>query len=242
MASNLQDSWLGHTLRVVSGGKLFPWPEQVNESIRQSYLSTSSKQKVIEPKDSSELSSDNEAPTKEHRIIIDWLENDPENPQNWSSSKKAMVSALICLLTTSVYIGAAIYTTGIEGISEQYHVSNTVALLGLTVFILGYGIGPILWCGIAELPSVGRSPVYIGTLIVFVGMQPAIIYAKNIGMLLAFRFLTGFFGSPALALGGATAADMYSPKKLNYAISFWGAAAAFGPALGKSFPAFFDQY
>lgn len=128
--------------------------------------------------------------------------------------------------------GAAIYTVGIEGIMKELQVSQTMALLGLTLFIVGYGIGPIIWCPISELPAVGRNPVYIGTLVVFVAFQPVIIYANNIHMLLAFRFLTGFFGSPALALGGATAADMYSPQKMNYAISVWGAAAAFGPALG----------
>lgn len=91
----------------------------------------------------------------------------------------------------------------------------------------------MVWGPISELPAVGRTPVYVGTLLLFFALQPCIIYAKNIGMLLAFRFLTGIFGSPALALGGATAQDMFSPQKLNYAISFWGASAAFGPALGK---------
>ena len=61
-------------------------------------------------------------------------------------------------------------------------------------------------------------------------------------MLLAFRFLTGFFGSPALALGGVSAQDMYSPRKLNYAISIWGASAAFGPVLGPVCAGFATQY
>jgi MFS transporter, DHA1 family, multidrug resistance protein len=70
------------------------------------------------------------------------------------------------------------------------------------------------------------------TLTVFVFFQFGVIYAKNFGMLLAFRFLTGFFGSPVLATGGATIADMYSPKKQVYGIGVWGISAVFGPALG----------
>jgi DHA1 family multidrug resistance protein-like MFS transporter len=44
-------------------------------------------------------------------------------------------------------------------------------------------------------------------------------------MLLAFRFLTGFFGSPALATGGATIADMYRPQKQAYGLAIWGIGA-----------------
>ena len=84
----------------------------------------------------------------------------------------------------------------------------------------------------SEMPFFGRNPIYIGTLLAFVLLQLAIIYAKNFGMLLAFRFITGFIGSPVLATGGATIADMYAPKKQVYGIAIWGIAAVCGPALG----------
>ena len=58
------------------------------------------------------------------------------------------------------------------------------------------------------------------------------VYAKNFGMLLVFRFLTDFFGSPALATGGATIADMYRPQKQAYGLTVWGIGAVCGPVLG----------
>lgn len=84
----------------------------------------------------------------------------------------------------------------------------------------------------SEMPFIGRNPVYIGTLFVFVLFQLGVIYAKNFGMLLAFRFLTGFIGSPVLATGGATIADMYKTSKQAYGIGVWGIAAVCGPAMG----------
>lgn len=114
-------------------------------------------------------------------------------------AKKFFVTSQICLLTTSVYIGSAIYTAGLVGpgsVTEQFQVSNTAALVGLTVFVAGYGLGPMVWAPLSEMPFFGRNPIYIGTLVVFVALQPAVIYAKNFGMLLAFRFITGLFGSP----------------------------------------------
>jgi DHA1 family multidrug resistance protein-like MFS transporter len=82
------------------------------------------------------------------------------------------------------------------------------------------------------MPFFGRNPIYIGTLLAFVLLQLAVIYAKNFGMLPAFRFLTGFIGSPVLATGAASIADMYAPKKQVYGIAVWGIAAVCGPALG----------
>lgn len=81
----------------------------------------------------------------------------------------------------------------------------------------------MLWSPMSEIPQIGRNPVYVGTLIIFVLFQIPTALASNFGMLLAFRFLTGFFGSPVLATGGATLADIYTPKKRAYAISVCGA-------------------
>lgn len=52
-----------------------------------------------------------------------------------------VVSSLIWLLTFSIYIGSAIYSPGISGVSEEFHVSEVAATLGLTLFVLGYGLG-----------------------------------------------------------------------------------------------------
>lgn len=146
--------------------------------------------------------------------------------------KKCFVTFLICLLTFSVYTGSAIYTAGLPGVQEQFGVSQVVAVLGLTLFVFGYGLGPMFLAPFAETPSIGRSPVYILTLAAFVFLNFGVIYATNIGMLLAFRFLTGFFGSPVLATGGASMADMWSEKKRAYAIGVWGIFAVLGPSMG----------
>ena len=82
------------------------------------------------------------------------------------------------------------------------------------------------------MPFFGRNPIFISTLLAFVLLQLGVIYAKNFGMLLAFRFITGFVGSPVLATGGAAIADMYIPKKQAYGIGVWGIAAVCGPVLG----------
>ena len=55
-----------------------------------------------------------------------------------------------------------------------------------------------------ELPILGRNPVYMTTLLLFVIFQIPIVMATNMNTVLARRFMTGFFGSPALATGVCT--------------------------------------
>jgi DHA1 family multidrug resistance protein-like MFS transporter len=65
----------------------------------------------------------------------------------------------------------------------------------------------MIFSPLSEIPYIGRNPVYMATLFIFVMFQIPTALASNFSMLLAFRFLTGFFGSPVLATGGATIAD-----------------------------------
>lgn len=90
----------------------------------------------------------------------------------------------------------------------------------------------MVWSPLSEISAIGRTPVYVGTLVVFVFFEFAVIYAKNFGMLLAFRFLTGFFGSPALAMGGASMTDIWNPRTVDYMFAIWGAFAVAAPVLG----------
>ncbi|KAI0043053.1 MFS transporter [Auriscalpium vulgare] len=166
-------------------------------------------------------------------LLVGWYgPEDPDNPQNWSSRKKSWVLVQTLLLTFSIYIGSAIYTAGIAGVSQEFHVSIVAATVGLTTFVGGYGLGPMVWSPLSELPQVGRMPIYIITLALFVVLQIPTALSTNYGMLMAFRFLTGFVGSPILATGGATIADMYSAKKRAYGITLWGVTATCGPVMG----------
>jgi DHA1 family multidrug resistance protein-like MFS transporter len=83
----------------------------------------------------------------------------------------------------------------------QFGVSQVAATLGLTLFVAGYGLGPMIWAPMSEIPQIGRNLVYIGALVVFVFLQFAIIHAKNFGMLLTSRFLTGFLDHPSWPRG-----------------------------------------
>lgn len=165
--------------------------------------------------------------------MVDWYAtDDPDNPQNWTFGKKAIVLAQILIYTMGVYMGSAIYSPSIAGVMERFGVEIGAASLGLSMYVLAYGIGPLLFSPLSEIPIIGRNPPYIVSYAIFVILLVPTALVENFAGLIVLRFLQGFFGSPCLATGGATLQDVYSLVKLPYVLSLWAFAATCGPALG----------
>jgi MFS transporter, DHA1 family, multidrug resistance protein len=90
----------------------------------------------------------------------------------------------------------------------------------------------MLWSPMSEMPQLGRSGIFFWTILAFVLLQLPIGFATNMPMFLVFRVLAGFCGSPSLATGGGTIADIYDPAAAAYAICIWSSAGICGPVFG----------
>ncbi|PRP85221.1 hypothetical protein PROFUN_06991 [Planoprotostelium fungivorum] len=257
-----RETFMGQAMRIVSGNQCLLYPDEdratqglpiVLKSMNEERLrqkkekeeaqkrkEAREEKKKQERRDRGELVTEDRDQEKEkeempedYPFLVTWDdENDPQNPLNWSTGKKVFVTFGICLITVAIYIGSAIYSQGIENVTVDLGVNQTDAVLGLSLFVLGYGLGPMIWAPMSEIPAIGRMPVYIFTLIAFVAIQVPTALIQSLGGLLALRFAAGFIGSPSLATGGASLNDIYTPKKRAYSLGVWGAAAACGPVMG----------
>ena len=162
--------------------------------------------------------------------------------RNWSFRKKMFVTINIMLLTFAIYAGSSIYTPSIPGLMEEYNSSLVVATLGLSLFVAFYGLGPALLVPMQELPSTGRTPVYIGSLFLFGLFTLTSAVARNMATVLVSRALAGFFGSPALSTGGATLADMWPKRNLAYVVGAWSMGAVLGPILAPTIGGYSAMY
>lgn len=158
--------------------------------------------------------------------------NDPDDPQNWSMSIKTLMTIEIMTLTCVTYMGSTIHTSGVEEIQKEFHVGHVVGTLNLSIYILGYGIGPMFFAPLSEFAKFGRQQIYILTLLAFGLLQIGCALVNNIYGLIIMRFLSGIFSSPALTTGGATMADYISEQKLTYLLGLWAIAAFAAPIIG----------
>lgn len=78
-------------------------------------------------------------------VLIDWYtDDDSANPQNWTSRKKLLTTILISLYTFGVYSSSAIITPAHQEIQTRFNVSYAEASLTLAMYVIGYGIGPLV--------------------------------------------------------------------------------------------------
>ncbi|KAI5306483.1 hypothetical protein KEM56_000661 [Ascosphaera pollenicola] len=90
--------------------------------------------------------------------------DDPAIPRNWSSSIKALVALNVLFLNFSFYSASAIFTPSMEGIEKEFSGTTNEGTLGLSLFVIAYGIGPLITILILRFIAgfVGSAPISIG--------------------------------------------------------------------------------
>lgn len=100
----------------------------------------------------------------------------------------------------------------------------------VSVFVLGYVIGPLVFSPLSEL--YGRLPIYHYSNVLFFVFTIACAESKSLNMLIGFRFLAGCAGSAALAIGGGTIADVIPIHHRGKAMVLFSVGPILGPVVG----------
>ncbi|KAJ8103769.1 major facilitator superfamily domain-containing protein [Lipomyces tetrasporus] len=162
--------------------------------------------------------------------LVTFTPDDPENPKNWSKIYKWYCTMTVALLCFAVAFGSAVVTGDLEGVAEHFHVSLEVAILTVTLFVVGFGVGPMVFAPASELW--GRQIVYISTLGIAVVFIIPCAVAKNIGTLLVCRLIDGIAFSAPMTIVGGTLADLWNNEERGTAMAAFSAAPFIGPCIG----------
>lgn len=152
---------------------------------------------------------------------------DPGNPMNWSLKYKLMITAILASMTFITTFTSAIFSTAVEATSRKFQLSTEVMTLGTSLFLLGFGFGPIMWGPLSELYG-RRLPLYVGTL----GMclfQVGVAVALNAYTIMICRFFAGLFGSAPLAVVGGSLADFWDPVARGVTVGIYTMCTFVGP-------------
>lgn len=242
LAKFVRESFFGRCIYHLSGRKVFNYDEEQSDYVIPSkYLGKSEAgidSSSCDAPTTDGASSHSSESTKSEHIMVEFEgDNDPENPKNWPLGYKILFIAQIMILTTFVYMASAIYTPGEEQIMKDMGVGTVVATLPLTLFVFGYGIGPMIFSPLSENARFGRTSIYIITLFIFFILQIPTALVKNIAGLCVLRFIAGIFASPCLATGGASIGDVMTLPYMPVGISFWSISAVCAPSCGPLFGA-----
>ncbi|GAA5909642.1 MFS transporter [Sporobolomyces salmoneus] len=168
--------------------------------------------------------------TEASPYIVTWQENDPENPLNFSSFKKWMITLNAAFATLCVAFASSVYSGGIRQMMVFFGKDLEVLTLGISLFVLGFAFGPLLWAPFSE--QWGRRNIFLISYFPFVLFNIGCARAQNIETMLICRFFAGFFGSSPLTNSGGVISDMFSPAQRALGISVFALCPFAGPVLG----------
>ena len=181
--------------------------------------------------------------------------DDPENPQNWSFWYKWWLTAVCTLMTLNVCVlrprkysnhvpflliipdtlsastfASSAPSSAVPIIARDLRVSREVGDLVLTLFLIGFMLGPTFWGPGSEL--IGRRPIFIGTLAIYTLFHIGQARANDMTTLLVTRFLSGFFAVAPLTNSTGVIADIWDPVNRGIATSVFASSVFLGPVLG----------
>jgi len=174
----------------------------------------------------------NEVQAQTDPNIVDWDgPTDQSNPKNWTTKAKVANLSIIIFLCLVSPLASSMFTPGVPDVLKEFHsTSDIIATLVVSVYILGYAVGPLLISPASEI--LGRRPVYMVCNVMFLVFTIACAVASSMNQLIVFRFFAGAFGVCPVTLGGASIADLIVPEKRGAALAMFALGPLLGPVIG----------
>ncbi|PNH72998.1 hypothetical protein VD0001_g4581 [Verticillium dahliae] len=194
------------------------------------YTTTDPRGEIPGPPVPASSSSSGGTAVQEQYKLVTFRPNDPENPRNWSKLFRWYCTLVVALTCFVVALCSSIITADIAGVAREFDVSQEVALVTVSVFVVGFGIGPMAFAPLSEV--FGRRIIYGSTLLLAVIFIIPCAVANNIGTLIVCRAIDGIAFSAPMTLVGGTLADLWSNEERGVPMAAFSAAPFIGPAIG----------
>jgi DHA1 family bicyclomycin/chloramphenicol resistance-like MFS transporter len=142
-----------------------------------------------------------------------------------SNTTTLLLAALVAIgpLATDIYLPA------LPTIATALAASVGEAQLTLSVFLVGFAVSQLIYGPLADW--IGRKPVIITGLMVFVGASIGCALATSIEAMIVLRFLQALGGCVGPVLGRAAVRDIHGPKEAARVLSYMASAMALAPGL-----------
>ncbi|KAJ5333363.1 hypothetical protein MYU51_014441 [Penicillium brevicompactum] len=177
--------------------------------------------------------------TEEDPFQVSWSETDERNPMNFSEVSKWLITILVGVATMAVALVSSAYSGGINEVILDFRISEEVAILGISLFVVGFAVGPLVWAPLSEL--YGRRYIMIASAVGLTAFTAGAAGAQNIWSLIILRFFAGTLGSAPFAVSGGIIADTFPSVSRGLASGLYCAAPFLGPTLGPIIGGFLSE-
>lgn len=142
------------------------------------------------------------------------------------------LTALLALLAAIGPVSTDMYLPSLPAIGHAFGAPVPQVQLTLSVFLFCFAIGQVVYGPIAD--HVGRKPVLLATLAIYVAASIGCALAQSIEMLIALRGVQAFGVAGPPVLARAVVRDLYAGARAGRELSRMGAIMALAPATAPS--------
>ncbi|PNS19820.1 hypothetical protein CAC42_7787 [Sphaceloma murrayae] len=178
-------------------------------------------------------------PEREEYVVEFDGPDDPMHAQNWPPAKKLRIAVALGYVTLCAAFGSSVFSAATFSIAEEFGFSQEVGVLGVSLYVLGFATGPIIWAPFSEL--YGRKTPLLISSFGFSIFNLAVAVAKDAQTVMICRFFSGFMGAAPLTCVGAVFADMYNNKERGIAITVFSVCVFSGPLLAPFIGGFINM-
>lgn len=151
---------------------------------------------------------DTEKPPTDPNLVTWEGPTDSANPKNWTTNKRMIITVLVSLFTFMSPISSSMVAPALSKLGEDLGMHEKIEVeMALSIFILGYAIGPLFFGPLSEI--YGRYRVLLLSNLFYVAWNTGCGFAQNKAEFFVFRFLAGIGGSAPLALGGGAIRQVF---------------------------------
>lgn len=127
-------------------------------------------------------------------------------------------------------ISVPIYLSALTELANDFHVTTELINITVTVYSIVQGISPALWGSLAD--SIGRRPVLMACLIVYIGANIGLALAKNYGFLIGFRILQAAGIASTIPIGSGVIGDVTERRNRGFYMGIFSGLSMVGNAVG----------
>jgi len=129
---------------------------------------------------------------------------------NWSSTYKAFITFILGMLALAASLGSSIISPAERQIAQYTGISGEAAVLVISLYIVGFAVGPLIWAPTSEVwgRKVSMLPAMVGLGLFSIGTA----VGKNAQTIIICRFFSGVFGSAPVSNVSAALGDIYAPN------------------------------
>jgi MFS family permease len=168
--------------------------------------------------------------TREDPYVVEFLPNDPTNPLNFSMPRKCGFTFIVTMSVFAITMTSSAYAGSGNEIRAAFAISGELYAAGVSLFVLGFAVGPSLWAPLSEM--YGRRVLFIATHAGAVAFIAGAAGADSLAALLVCRFLGGTLGAAPLTNSGGVIADVFPAAVRGLAMGLFSSAPFLGPVLG----------